>query len=90
MNVIVADETGDSELGETEIVRPVVLVLGNETTGPSRAYRDLANRTVAIPMSGSASSLNVAQAAAMFLYEIARQARTPLQRLPTNPPISGG
>lgn len=73
--IIVADEAGDDVLGTAELSRPLVVVLGNETSGPSRAYLELADRTMSIPMSGTASSLNVAEANAMFLYEIDRQAR---------------
>lgn len=73
--VVVADEGGDAVVGDVALERPLLLVLGNETTGPSRAYRDLADLTVSIPMTGSASSLNVAEAAAVLLYEIDRQRR---------------
>ncbi|MCA9835964.1 MAG: hypothetical protein KC422_03580 [Trueperaceae bacterium] len=53
--------------------RPTVLLIGNETVGLSRAYLELADTLVTIPMQGSASSLNVACATTVLLYEIARQ-----------------
>lgn len=53
--------------------RPTVLLIGNETVGLSRAYLDLADTLVSIPMQGSASSLNVACAATVLLYEVGRQ-----------------
>jgi TrmH family RNA methyltransferase len=56
--------------------RPTVLLIGNETSGLSRAYLDLADSLVTIPMQGSASSLNVACATTVLLYEIARQRGT--------------
>ncbi|MBN2387124.1 MAG: hypothetical protein JXB85_08890 [Anaerolineales bacterium] len=52
---------------------PTVLLVGNEANGLSDAYQELADVMVAIPMDGSASSLNVACAASILLYEIARQ-----------------
>ena len=48
--------------------RPALLLLGSERTGLSAALRDLADATVAIPMSGSASSLNVAVAHGIVLH----------------------
>ena len=52
---------------------PTVLIIGNETHGLSEAYRAISDQMVKIPMAGQASSLNVACAASIFLYEIARQ-----------------
>ncbi len=54
---------------------PTVLVAGNETHGISEAYRELCDALVTIPMSGSASSLNLAIATSIILYEIDRQRR---------------
>ena len=67
---------GDLELHEVDFTRPTVLVAGNETTGMSEGYRDLCDVTAKIPIIGAASSLNVACAASICLYEIARQRRT--------------
>ena len=39
----------------------------------SAAYREQCDVITRIPMAGSASSLNVASATSIFLYEIARQ-----------------
>jgi len=41
----------------------------------SAAYRDLCDAVVKIPIGGSASSLNVACATSILLYEIDRQRR---------------
>ena len=56
----------------------VLLLIGNETDGLSRFYYDLCDVTATIPMdeNSSASSLNVSCAAAIMLYEAARQRRT--------------
>ena len=51
------------------------MLLGTEATGLSRTLREAATTVVAVPMGGTASSLNVAAAHAVLLYEIDRQAR---------------
>lgn len=47
---------------------PSVFVLGNEGSGVSKQTRSLADKTLTIPMSRRAESLNVAAAAAVALY----------------------
>ena len=51
----------------------VAFVLGNEGAGLSTEVRRFAHRTIAIPMPGTAESLNVAAAAAVCLFERVRQ-----------------
>jgi TrmH family RNA methyltransferase len=51
----------------------LIVLMGNETRGLSRAYKEMAEALVAIPISGAASSLNVSGALAIVLYEICRQ-----------------
>jgi TrmH family RNA methyltransferase len=70
------DEHGDCDVFDFDFTQPVLLLVGNETAGLSNAWRELCDHTVAIPMSGSASSLNAANAATAVLYEAARQRRT--------------
>jgi len=48
----------------------VVLVVGNETSGMSHAYRELCDEVVTIPMRGTATSLNAAVATSIALYEL--------------------
>jgi TrmH family RNA methyltransferase len=65
------DERGELVLdGSARLARPALLLLGTERTGLSRSLRDLADVTVAIPMSGSASSLNVAVAHGIVLHAL--------------------
>lgn len=66
---------GTSAKAETNIAshafsHPTILMMGNETTGLRKAYQALCDTLVKIPMSGSASSLNVAVATSIFLYEV--------------------
>jgi 23S rRNA (guanosine2251-2'-O)-methyltransferase len=52
---------------------PVCLVLGAEGRGLSRLVRERCDEVVAIPMAGRLGSLNVAAAAALACFEIARR-----------------
>ena len=63
----------DKPLYEGNFWRPTVLMIGNETDGLSQAYEQMADVMLNIPMQGSASSLNVACATSIVLYEVARQ-----------------
>ncbi|WP_229053372.1 TrmH family RNA methyltransferase [Aeromicrobium sp. Leaf350] len=67
------DETGERELRELDLVRRTVIVLGNETRGMSTAWRDACETTVALPVVGTASSLNVAVTGSIVLHEALRQ-----------------
>jgi TrmH family RNA methyltransferase len=58
-----------------DLTGPTVVLIGNETTGLSAAWREAADEIVRIPMTGAASSLNAASAGTVLLYEAARQRR---------------
>jgi TrmH family RNA methyltransferase len=73
--VVATDESGDTDVDAVDVGPPCTILLGNETTGLSRALRDRADVTVRIPMSGTASSLNVAAAHAIVVHELARRRR---------------
>jgi 23S rRNA (uridine2479-2'-O)-methyltransferase len=68
-----ADERADRDVFDFDFIQPVLLLVGNEGTGLSGAWRDLCDVTVGIPMTGAASSLNAATAATAILYEASRQ-----------------
>jgi TrmH family RNA methyltransferase len=67
------DENGDLDIAGYDFTAPTVVLVGNETTGLSSAWRDACDHLVRIPMAGTASSLNAATAASVVLYESARQ-----------------
>ncbi|WP_165987754.1 RNA methyltransferase [Streptomyces sp. YIM 98790] len=71
--VVGTDEHGEQDLFDFRLTGPVLLVIGNETTGLSRAWREACDHMVRIPIGGSASSLNAASAATTVLYEATRQ-----------------
>lgn len=62
-------------LWSVDLTGPCAVLLGNETIGLSASLRELADVEVAIPMAGSAHSLNVAVAAGIVLFERVRQLR---------------
>ena len=55
----------------------VALLFGNEGAGLSAAARAAAHQTIAVPVSASVESLNVAAAAAVCLFERVHQMRPP-------------
>jgi tRNA G18 (ribose-2'-O)-methylase SpoU len=67
------DEQGTASIADHDLVQPVLLVVGNETTGLSAAWREACDVLLRIPIAGSASSLNAANAGTIALYEAARQ-----------------
>jgi 23S rRNA (uridine2479-2'-O)-methyltransferase len=75
LRVVGSDEKGAVALDSHDLRGPTMLVVGNETWGMSAAYRELCDVVVRIPIGGAASSLNVASAAAILLWEAARQRR---------------
>ncbi len=52
---------------------PLLLLIGNETYGLNQNYKSMCDSLVKIPIHGAASSLNVACATSIFLYEISKQ-----------------
>jgi len=73
VQVVGTDETGERDLADHDFSGPTLLVVGNETTGMSAAWREACDAVVRIPIGGAASSLNAASAASVVLYETARQ-----------------
>ncbi|HEY0143726.1 MAG TPA: 23S rRNA (guanosine(2251)-2'-O)-methyltransferase RlmB [Thermoanaerobaculia bacterium] len=65
---------GDAPL-KVDFRGKVALVLGNEGKGIRRNVLEHCDRVITIPMFGHVESLNVATAAAILCYEVARQTR---------------
>jgi TrmH family RNA methyltransferase len=59
-------------LGRSTPPERLAFVVGNEGAGVGAAMRGLAHQQVAIPLARGAESLNVAVAAGILLYEVAR------------------
>jgi TrmH family RNA methyltransferase len=75
VQVLAAAADGELSMHEAELSRPTVLLLGNEAWGLPDEVRGLADQTVRVPIHGNAESLNLAAAAALLLFESARQRR---------------
>jgi tRNA G18 (ribose-2'-O)-methylase SpoU len=63
-------------LSQADFTGDCCLVFGSEGTGISPAVLAACDEAVAIPMPPAVDSLNVGAAAAVFLYEVARQRGT--------------
>jgi TrmH family RNA methyltransferase len=74
--LVATDEVGD-DISGADLTPPLALLFGNETRGLARALRAAADVTVAIPMRGTASSLNVAAAHAIVMYDVYRRHHDP-------------
>lgn len=77
-------QDGTELIDRVDLTGNTLVILGNETDGLSRAYRDACDRFVRLPTSARQSSLNVSAAAAIILYEVQRQRG---QLAPPSPPL---
>ncbi len=73
--VIGTSDKGDSSLFDTELDRPLALVMGREHSGLSKGIASRCDELVSLPMAGQVSSLNVSVATGICLYEVLRQRR---------------
>jgi TrmH family RNA methyltransferase len=73
VELVATDEHGSVDVADYDLTGPRVLLIGNETSGLSAGWREAADVTVRIPITGAASSLNAASAATVVLYEAVRQ-----------------
>jgi TrmH family RNA methyltransferase len=75
MRIVAADARGSEMPDQVDLRAPLALFLGNEGRGLPEPILATADHRVRIPMQPEVSSLNVHAAAAMLLYEAARQRR---------------
>ena len=68
-----AAEAGGKPHYEQDFKGKIALILGSEGNGVSRLLKEESDFMVGIPMYGSINSLNVSNAAAILLFEAARQ-----------------
>jgi len=68
--------TGPTDYYHQRLTGPIALLLGGEDRGINPSLLDRCDHTVRIPMHGHITSLNVAAAAAIILYERIRQQAT--------------
>ncbi|MBM2623102.1 rRNA methyltransferase [Actinoplanes sp. LDG1-06] len=77
VQLVGTDEHGAVDVADHDLTGPTTLLIGNETSGLSAAWRSAADVLVRIPITGAASSLNAAAAATVALYETSRQRARP-------------
>jgi 23S rRNA (guanosine2251-2'-O)-methyltransferase len=73
------DERGSTDYDRFDLTGDLVLVLGREGAGLHDLVRRTCDHLLRIPMAGGVSSLNVSTAAAVVLFEAARQRRAAAQ-----------
>lgn len=72
----------ETQLFDVDFKKPTMLLIGNETEGLRRIYKEKSDVLTTIPMdpNGSASSFNVACAATVMFYEAVRQRSVTAER----------
>jgi len=75
LQVSLADMDGTS-CWETDLHRPLALIIGSEAEGVSEEARELATQKISIPMSGNIESLNAGVAGSVLMFEVVRQRNT--------------
>jgi 23S rRNA (guanosine2251-2'-O)-methyltransferase len=74
--LIGAEEDGDGLWHDFDFTVPIGIVFGAEGKGMRRLVRQKCDKILSIPLLGKISSLNVAAAAAIFMYEVVRQRKS--------------
>ena len=72
LQIYLADMDGPS-CWETDLRKPLVLIVGGEAEGASEEARKLAGQKISIPMSGRMESLNAGVAGSVLMFEVVRQ-----------------
>ncbi len=70
---VVAVEKGGKPIHKIKFPFPLAIVLGSEGKGTSKPVLNVADIIATIPMKGKITSLNVASATAIALWEVAKQ-----------------
>jgi 23S rRNA (guanosine2251-2'-O)-methyltransferase len=77
LTVVGLDANATVELASLDLTGPVALVVGAEGKGLRRTVKSACDQLGKLPMRGPIASLNASVAAAIALYEIARQRGAP-------------
>jgi TrmH family RNA methyltransferase len=73
LNLLVAAAGEGIPYTQTDLTRPLALVVGGEAEGASPELQENADGLIHIPMPGGGESLNAAIAGAVILFEVVRQ-----------------
>ncbi len=77
LKVFLADAAPGPPYTQVDLRSPLALIIGGEAAGAGAQALALAQARLHIPLQGEVESLNAAAAAAVLLFEIARQRRQP-------------
>jgi TrmH family RNA methyltransferase len=72
MQIHLADMNGTS-CWETDLRKPLALIIGGEAEGASDEAQRLASQKISIPMAGNVESLNAGVAGSVLMFEVMRQ-----------------
>ena len=72
LQIYLADMNGRS-CWETDLHKPLALIIGSEAEGASEEARKLTAQKIAIPMPGNIESLNAGVAGSVLMFEVLRQ-----------------
>jgi len=73
LHIYLADAAAGEPYFRCDLRSPLALIVGGEAQGAGEAARSLAEATLHIPMASGVESLNAGAAAAVLLFEVARQ-----------------
>ena len=73
--IIGTSDKGTRSVYDTDLDRPLVLVMGREESGLNKRIAERCDELLSLPMQGEVSSLNVSVATGVCLYEVLRQRR---------------
>lgn len=72
MQILLADMDGTS-CWETDLRKPLALIIGGEAEGASDEAQRLAAQKISVPMAGNVESLNAGVAGSVLMFEVVRQ-----------------
>lgn len=75
LQIYLAEAASGIVYTQVDLHRPLALIVGGEAEGAGPRAKSLAYTRIYIPMPGGGESLNVAVAAGILLFEVARQRR---------------
>lgn len=73
VKTIAATEKTDQNIYDTDLTKPLAIIMGSEGKGVSHSVLNLVDEKAALPLLGEINSLNVSVACGAFLYEAVRQ-----------------
>jgi TrmH family RNA methyltransferase len=73
LSILLTDSNSSKTCWETDLSKPVCIVIGSETEGISTNLRKIGDESISIPIGSLMESFNAAVAASILMYEIKRQ-----------------